>query len=52
MHITTYEVESFGSLDWHIVDILVPAEIASDSNTKIRTGIYHIRQGIITKSVI
>jgi len=45
------EVESFGSLDWYIVDMLVPAEIASDSNTKIRMGVYHIQQGI-TKSVI
>ena len=45
------EVERFGSLDWYIVDMLVPAEIASDSNIKIGMGVYHIQQGI-TKSVI
>jgi len=42
---------SFDSLDWYIDDMLVPADIASDSNTKIGMGVYHIQQGI-TKSVI
>jgi len=49
IYIATNEVKSFGSVD--IVDKLVPAEIASDGNTKIRMGVYHIQQGI-TKRVI